>query len=116
MRDYGPFWINYVLLDYHNSPQDTFTQIYHWFNLFEGGLWISIGAFILRRHFKHRHTRDELWYAFFFVTFGMTDLYEAWLYPTWLLYAKALNLLVLYMLRKRVVPHYYSGKPKLLSL
>jgi len=116
MRDYGPFWINHVWLDYSQTRHEPFTQFCHWFNIVEGIGWILLGLFVFTRYFKFRKSTDELWFAVAFMTFGLTDFYEAWLYPTWLIYVKAFNLIALLKLRSKVAPLYHTGKRSLLSL
>jgi hypothetical protein len=80
---------------------------YHWFNLFEGTAWIVFAFFVLRRYVKHRNSSVEVWYAIAFVLFGLTDLREAWILQSWLIWLKLVILAILLRLRWIVIHRYY---------
>lgn len=84
-----------------------YSAAYHTFNLLEGAAWIIFcGLVLLRRHRRHKSTL-ELWYAFAFFTFGLTDFREAYYQQSWLIWLKAINLAALFYLRHRVIKKYY---------
>ena len=56
---------------------------------------------------RHRRSRLELAYALAFLTFGLTDLREAFALQSWLIWVKLMNLLVLFGLRRIVIQRYY---------
>jgi hypothetical protein len=80
---------------------------YHAFNLFEGAVWIVLAGLVLRRFIGFRHSRVELLYALAFFTFGLTDFQEAYALTSWLIWIKAINLLVLLGLRTYIMKRFY---------
>jgi hypothetical protein len=84
-----------------------YSAAYHWFNLFEGGVWLVFAALVLARFLRHRHSPLELWYAFAFVTFAVSDFREAWAQSSWLIWLKLFNLIALLWLRHVVMKRYY---------
>lgn len=80
---------------------------YHAFNLFEGTAWIVLSGLVLRRFFRYRRSSVEVAYALAFFTFGLTDFREAYALQSWLIWLKAMNLMVLLRLRARVIGRYY---------
>lgn len=80
---------------------------YHWLNLIEGSIWILLAALVLVRYLRHRNSKWELWYAFAFLLFGLSDYREAYALQTWLIWAKGINLLTLFYLRRLLIRRYY---------
>ena len=80
---------------------------YHWFNLVEALVWFVFGGFVLARFLRQRRSAFELIYALAFVTFGLSDLREAWQLESWLLLAKGVNLGLLLALRRHILRRYY---------
>src|SRR5262245_11750471 len=79
----------------------------HWFNLFEGAAWWTLAGLVLGRYRRHRHSPLELAYSAAFLTFGLTDFYEAFALTSWLLWVKLANLIALLRLRKTVMRRWY---------
>ena len=82
---------------------------YHFFNLFEGGVWVVFCGLVLLRRHRRQRSRLELWYALAFFTFGLTDFREAYHQQSWLIWIKGLNLTVLFYLRYHVIKRLYPG-------
>lgn len=78
-----------------------------WFNLLEAVAWFVIAGLVLRRWLRFHRSGEELIYAAAFLTFGLTDVREAFVLETWLLWVKGLNLLVILWLRSRLLKHHY---------
>ncbi|HUG90359.1 MAG TPA: hypothetical protein VML55_05980 [Planctomycetaceae bacterium] len=94
---------------YERDTASVFSEAYHWFNLLEAGVWFVFAALVLRRYWRRRHSQLELWYAFSFLTFGITDIREAWFQQSWLIWLKLVNLIVLLWIRRFVIRRYYPG-------
>lgn len=62
---------------------------------------------MLARFWRQRRSGLELLYALAFVTFGLSDLYEAWRLESWLLLAKGVNLAALLALRRHILRRFY---------
>lgn len=77
------------------------------FNLFEGTAWVVLSALVMRRFLRCRHSGVEVLYALAFFTFGLTDFREAYALQSWLIWLKAVNLLILFWLRALVIRRYY---------
>lgn len=92
---------------YGQPGEAWFSMPYHVFNLFEGACWIVIGGLVLRRYVAFRRSRIEVVYAMAFVTFGLTDLREAYVLESWLVWAKLANLIALVVLRRVVIARWY---------
>lgn len=92
-------------------PYSVFDQIYHWFNISEGIVWLVFSVLVWRRACRHSETPAprglEVAYAIAFATFGLTDLQEAWRQSSWLIWLKLLNLVALAVLRHRVIHRHY---------
>ena len=82
---------------------------YHALNLFEGTAWVILSGLVLGRHLAHRRSTVEIAYAFAFFTFGLTDFREAYALDSWLVWIKAINLVVLLRLRSLVIARHYPG-------
>jgi hypothetical protein len=80
---------------------------YHAFNLFEGTVWVVLSGLVLRRFLINRQSTVEVAYALAFFTFGLTDFREAYSLQSWLIWLKAVNLVVLLWLRAIVLKRYY---------
>lgn len=90
----------------HGLP---YSAAYHWFNLFEGCAWLALAGLVLVRYYRHRRSTLEVWYAFAFVTFALTDFREAWAQSSWLIWLKLVNLIALFALRRIVIRRYYPA-------
>lgn len=89
---------------------DVFSQLYHWFNLAESAAWCIFGGLVVRRWSTWRRSSLELFYAAAFVVFGITDAIEAWQQSTVLILFKLINLIVLFLLRRRVMCSYPEAR------
>lgn len=88
-----------------------YSAAYHTFNLLEGAAWIVFCGLVLLRRYRLKRSTLELWYAFAFFTFGLTDFREAYYQQSWLIWLKATNLAALLYLRNRVIKiHYPESK------
>lgn len=81
----------------------------HYFNLLEAIAWFTFSVLVLRRWCRFRRSWMEIAYATAFVTFGLSDLVEAWKLTSWLLWWKLINLTLLFSLRSIVIRRYYPG-------
>lgn len=81
--------------------------VYHWFNVVEGGVWCLLGLYVARRFLLNQRSLWEVAYAVAFFTFGISDFIEAQQLDTWMLLFKAINLLVLILLRWHVLKRHY---------
>jgi len=79
----------------------------YWFNLAEALAWFVIAGLILLRWRRNRRSREEWIYAGLFVAFGLTDVREAFVLQSWLLWVKAVNLLAILWMRRRILRKYY---------
>lgn len=94
---------------YQRNAELPYSTTYHMFNLAEGAAWmVFCGLVLLRRH-RGRRSRLELWYAFAFFTFGLSDFREAYYQQSWLIWLKAINLVTLFYLRHQVITRLYPG-------
>ena len=82
---------------------------YHWFNLFEAGVWFVFTALVLYRWARHRHSLLEPAYAAAFFLFGVTDVLESQALTSWLIWLKLANLIALIWLRAIVIRRFYPG-------
>lgn len=92
---------------YDSNDGQWFSFVYHWFNVAEGLAWVVFAMLVLLRYRKHRNSKLELWYAFAFLTFAVTDFREAWAQSSWLIWVKLANLIALFLLRRTVMARYY---------
>lgn len=81
----------------------------HYFNLVEATAWFLFAALVLMRWQRFRRSILELFYSLAFLTFGISDLIEAWRLTSWLLWWKLANLIALLVLRKVVLRRCYPG-------
>ncbi len=89
------------------QPESTVDQVLHWFNLAEGVVWCCLSLFVARRYLKYQRSLSEVAYAAGFALFGISDFMESFSLTTWLIAWKAINLLVLFVLRRHVLKHCY---------
>jgi hypothetical protein len=78
--------------------------------LFEAGIWFIMATLVLKRYLRCRHSSLELGYSLAFLTFGITDVREAWVQQSWLIWLKLVNLIVLLWVRRVVIRRYYPGR------
>jgi hypothetical protein len=89
-------------------PEDGgYTQPYHWLNLIEGSIWVLLAALVLLRYLRQRRSGWELVYSAAFLLFGISDYCEAYLLQSWLIWAKGVNLLGLFALRRFILRRFY---------
>lgn len=92
------------------SPNETYlwTEIAsRYFNFVEAAAWFIFAGLVSRRWHRHHKSLLELWYVFAFVLFGVSDLIEAWILTSWLLWWKGINLMVLFLLRRIIMRRFY---------
>ena len=106
-----PNWLDLLVLRtwWRYNPRDNpcVWQPYHWFNLFEGCVWLILAGFVVRRAVAGRRSVLEGCYALAFATFGVTDFREAYALSSWLIWLKLINLIALWRLRAVVLRRYY---------
>ncbi len=109
--DIGRGILDIVLLktwwQYSGHGDVPFSQIYHYLNLAEAGVWIVFAFFVARRYLRYKHSLLELLYAFTFFLFAATDLVEAYVLTSWLIWLKAIVLLALLWIRIYIRVRYY---------
>jgi hypothetical protein len=91
-----------------DDPSD-FSGPLHYFNLFEGAVWVVFSTLVLFRRRKGGRSSLELWYALAFFTFGLTDFREAYALTSWLIWVKLANLILLARVRSVVIRRYYPS-------
>jgi multisubunit Na+/H+ antiporter MnhE subunit len=84
-----------------------YLQLYSWFNVVEGCLWLLLAGLVLRRYLRHRNSITEPFYSLAFVTFGLSDFCESHSLTSWLIVAKGINLGILLVLRRYVLRRFY---------
>ncbi len=94
---------------YRSGNPDWFEIPYHFFNLFEGMIWVILSIQVLVRYIRHRCSAVEIVYAGAFFAFGLTDFREAFSLESWLIWIKAANLLALIRLRSIVIKRHYPA-------
>ena len=77
------------------------------FNFVEAAAWIIFAGLVFVRWRRCRKSNLELWYMLAFTLFGVSDLTEAWVVTSWLLWWKAVNLVGLFYLRRTVMRRFY---------
>ena len=92
---------------YRPGDLSEFSAPLHFFNLFEGTVWVVFSALVLVRRRRSGRSSLELWYALAFFTFGLTDFREAYALTSWLIWVKIVNLIVLARLRAVVIRKFY---------
>ncbi len=80
---------------------------YRGFNFSEAGVWFAFAQLVLRRWRRERKSGMELLYAAAFLTFGLSDLPEAYVISLPLVAGKGINLAVLLALRQSVMRRWY---------
>jgi len=107
-----PSWIS-LLFTYEIRRYDPRGSVWdNWafyFNLAEAIVWFAIAALVLNRWRQFRRTPEEWLYAGLFFAFGLTDVCEAFLLQTWLLWIKALILAGILSCRRRLHQRHYPG-------
>jgi len=92
---------------YDPRDRSLHSVLYRGFNLVECAAWCAFGALVLARFLRHRRSPIELAYAAAFVSFGLSDLREAYALQSWLLWIKLANLVALLWLRALVMRRFY---------
>lgn len=92
-----------------NDPLLPHDYACHYFNLLEAAIWFIFSALVIRRWRTGRRSPLELGYAAAFLLFGASDVVEAWILTSWLLWWKAANLIALIVLRREVIRRLYPG-------
>lgn len=91
----------------YSPPIDGFSRLYRAMNVIEGAAWLVFSGLVFARWVRFRRSRWELVYALAFVTFGLSDFREAFILESWLLFAKLVNLIGLFLLRRAVMRRFY---------
>ncbi len=86
---------------------DPFSQVYHLFNLLEALVWLTMAGLVLKRFLRARNSLLEIAYSVAFLTFAVSDVFEAWEQSSLLIWLKLINLLVLFGLRRTVMTRWY---------
>lgn len=81
--------------------------LYHWFNIFEGLVWVIFSVLVFLRFLRHCSSQMEVYYGLLFVAFGASDFAEAWQQSSWLIWLKVFNLYGLVWTRTRVMRRCY---------
>lgn len=105
-------WIEWLFLYEirRYQPQGTVWDNWaYWFNLTEAAAWFVIAGLVVVRWARFRRSFEELFYAGLFAMFGLTDVREAFVLETWLLWVKALNFAAIVWLRQRLLKTHYPG-------
>lgn len=106
-----PKWLwNETWWSWNRPPNEPylFTDIAcHYFNLLEATAWFVFAVLVLLRWRRYQRSTLELLYVFAFLTFGISDLIEAWQLTSWLLWCKLVNLIVLLIVRRTVLCRWY---------
>ncbi len=89
------------------DPGSHWHVVYHWFNIAEGAIWCLLGLVVARRFLLNQRSLWEVFYALAFFLFGISDFVEAQGLYTWLIVYKAINLLLLILLRGYVLKRHY---------
>ena len=108
MNDLTSILFRKVWWQYDVTDTSWFSIVYHWFNIAEGVAWVVFAILVLMRFSQHRKSKLELWYAFTFLLFGITDFREAWQQSSPLIWIKLLILIALLWLRKVVLTKFYQ--------
>ena len=104
------FWpaMRYVLWRY--DANDALAVGYHWLNLCEAIAWFVIAGIVGWRMVRqHRAVAWELVYVGLFIAFGLSDVWESYQVPLWLIAAKGLIFGGIVMVRAVLVKRYYPG-------
>ena len=96
-----PWWV------YGETDGAIISEIYHWFNISEGCIWLICSMFVFVRYIKYRNSFMEVFYATAFITFAISDFIEAQQMSFWLAAAKSANLIILIYLRYTLHTRYY---------
>ena len=93
-----------------HQPSSLQDILCHYFNLIEAAVWFVFAILVFRRWLKCRRSSLEIAYAFAFLVFGVSDVIEAWKLTSWLLWWKAVNLIILFLLRRTIIRRYYPDQ------
>lgn len=98
-------------LEWHRfEPGNSWHLLYAGWNCAEGCCWLWCAWLVWRRWRMLKQSRLlEPIYAGLFVLFGLSDFYEAWRVPSWLLLAKLGILIALLLVRRHVRRHLHPG-------
>lgn len=96
-----------IRVDIAEAP--VFAMCYGGFNVIEGLIWTGIAGIVALRWMLHRKSGFELWYAFLFLIFGVSDVVEAFGLTVWLLLAKGVILGLLLYARMVIRREFYVG-------
>ncbi len=98
-REFVPA-LRYVLWAY--DADDWLAVGYSALNVAEAIAWFVIAAWVARRAWRDPKTPWEWAYALAFVAFGVSDVWESYRVPIWLIAAKGVILAAILLLRLRV--------------
>ena len=95
---------------HQGQPPSLQDNLCHYFNLFEAAAWFVFAILVFRRWLRYRRSRTEIAYMIAFLLFGVSDVIEAWRLTSWLLWWKALNLIILFLLRRSIIRRCYPDQ------
>jgi hypothetical protein len=97
----NPWWV------YDSATTGPWGLAYRGFNFGEAGVWFAFALLVLWRWRRERKSWIELLYAAAFLTFGLSDLREAYVISLPLVAGKGINLAVLLALRQFIMHRWY---------
>jgi hypothetical protein len=89
---------------------DPLAASYSVVNLLEACAWLTVAAWVIRRHVKQGGGVWNFAYAAAFVVFGLSDVMESQIVPIWLIAAKGFIFATILWLRWVVLRRYYPGQ------
>jgi hypothetical protein len=95
---------------WERTPKEAYTWVdvaCRGFNFVEAAAWFLFAILVFRRWCRYRQSKRELGYAVAFILFGLSDLIEAWMLTSWLLWWKGINLVTLFLMRRTIMRRYY---------
>ncbi|MFN0056289.1 MAG: hypothetical protein ACKV0T_29435 [Planctomycetales bacterium] len=101
---------NTPILETAWDQMDTFKRVYVGFNAVEAALWMALAIYVLVRCARQRRMAVEVVYAFGFLVFGLTDVFEMQQLTLGLLAVKLFVLISILLARSIVVRHYPGAK------
>ena len=102
--------LTYRIVEVSHDQLGPFEIFYFGFNALEAVAWFTFATIVLVRWSHFRKSWLELMYSLLFVLFGISDVIEIFIYPLWLLIAKAAILVSLLLARRHLVQNHYSGR------
>lgn len=92
------------------TPGNGWHAVYSLWNVVEGLCWFWCASLVLRRWRRLPKSKIlEPSYAGLFVLFGLSDFFEAWRVPSWLVLSKLVILIALLTVRRHVQQTLHPG-------